>query len=185
MDNNKETLQYLSKRLFYRKKFDLILRAYSTLGLLIAIFAGAYFLLTLLPYDLDREQQLALMISGVGIALALLSRTMIVLRREREEEEISRLKEYEKVAAFLDTWSQFERVSKEALSKDNEVFSKHSLRSVITRLYEEDKINKADVLALEEALQTRNLIVHGERPWSSELTGKVTDVLVEIIRKIV
>ncbi len=184
MDNNNETLQYLSKRIFYRKKFDLILRAYSTIGVLIAIFAGAYFLLTLLPYDLNSEQQLALMVSGIGIALALLSRTIIVLRREREEEEISRLKEYEKVAAFLDTWSQFERVSKEVLSKDDETFSKHSLRTVIKRLYEEGKINKVDVLALEEALQMRNSIVHGERPWSSGLTGKVTDVLVEIIRKI-
>ena len=70
------------------------------------------------------------------------------------------------------------------MSKEHEQYSKHSLRSVISKLYEEEKINKADVMALEEALQTRNLIVHGERPWSSELTGKVTDVLIDIIRKI-
>jgi len=184
MDKDREALQYLNKRLHLRKKFDFILRAYSTIGWLIAIFAAAYFLLTLLPHEPTREQQIALMISGIGVALALLSRTLIALRKEKEEEEILRLREYEKVEAFLDTWAQFERISKDVLSKENEKFNKSSLRSVISRLYEEEKINKADVLALEEALQTRNLIVHGERRWSSELTGKVTDVLIDIIKKI-
>jgi hypothetical protein len=54
MDNNKDALQYLSKKLFLRRKFDFILRTYSTLGWLIAIFAGAYFLLSLLPHSLTK-----------------------------------------------------------------------------------------------------------------------------------
>lgn len=184
MDNNKEILQNITKQSFYRKKYDMILRVYSILGFLIAIFSGAYFLLTLLPYELNREQQLALLVSGVGIALALLSRTIIIFRKQREEEELSKIKEYERISTFLDAWSQFEIISKHVLGNEDDPHAKLSLRSIISRLYEDNKINKADVFALEEALQTRNSIVHGEKPWSSELTGKVTDALIEIIRKI-
>ncbi len=179
-----EAFYDLGKRRRMRRKLDFILRAYSLMGLLLAIMAGGYFLLTLLPFELSIEQQVSLMIAGIGIALALMSRTMIVLRKEREVEEMEKMSEYESVTSFLDTWVRFERISKETLEKDNEDFNRHSLRSVISRLYEEGKLDKNDVIALDEALQTRNSIVHGERPFSAKVAEKVTESLIEIIKKI-
>ncbi|MGJ8698243.1 MAG: hypothetical protein ACSHYF_18120 [Verrucomicrobiaceae bacterium] len=182
-DDYSEALYDLGKRRRMRRKLDLLLRAYSLMGLLMAILAGGYFLVSLLP-ELTKNQQMALMFSGVGIALALMSRTLLILRREREAGEVERMTEYESVASFLDTWARFERISKEALSKEGEEFNRHSLRSVISRLHEDGKLDSSDVLALEEALQTRNLIVHGERPFSTKIAQTVTDSLLDIIKKI-
>lgn len=182
-DYNEAFFEIRSQRRI-RRKIDLLLRAYSLMGLLIAILAVGYFVLTLLPFDLSQKQQMALMVAGVGISLALMSRTLIIYRKERESEELERLNEYQNFASFLDTWVRFERVSKELLVKEGEEFNKHSLRSVISRLYEEGKIDKRDLAILEEALQTRNSLVHGERSLPTQLVEKITDALVEIIKKI-
>lgn len=182
-DYNEASYEF-SKRRRMRRKLDRLLQAYSLMGLLMAIFAGGYLVLTLLPFELSFKQQYALMLAGIGIALALMSRTLMVFRRERESEEVERLREYESLSLFLDTWARFERTSKEMLSREGEEVNIHSLRSVISRLYEEGKIDKNDVTTLEEALQTRNLIVHGERLLSTKVSDKITDSLVEIIKKI-
>lgn len=174
----------ITRRRRMRRKLDLLLRAYSSMGLLITILAGAYFIITFIPAPLTREQRMALMLAGVGTALALMSRTAIILRRERDFQELDRLKEYESLSSFLDTWTRFERTSKDVLAKQGDDFNRHSLRSVISRLYEEGKIDRGDVVALDEALQTRNAIVHGEKPLSMKLASQLTDTLLEIIRKI-
>ena len=183
-DEYKDAFYELSRRRRVRRRLDLLLRAYSVMGLLIAILAGGYFLLTLLPFELTINQLMALLFAGVGIALAFMSRTLMIFRKERESEELDRLNEYESLSLFLDTWARFERTSKEVLEKEGEEYNKHSLRAVISRLYEEGKIDKGDVIALEEALQTRNAVVHGERPLSTKVAEKITDSLVDIIKKI-
>ena len=180
------------QRRMRRRKFDLLLRTYSLGGFSIAILAGGYFLFSILPFEFSMRQQMSLIIAGVGLFLAFMSRTLIILRKEREteeierirEEEIERIREYESIASFLDTWARFERVSKDALSKEADDFNRHSLRSVISRLHEDGKLDETDILALEEALQTRNSIVHGERPFSTKISEKITESLVEIIKKI-
>lgn len=182
-DDFSEALYDLGKRRRMRRKLDLLLRAYSLMGLLMAILAGGYFMVSLLP-ELTKNQLMSLTFTGVGIALALMSRTLLIWRKEREAGEVERMTEYESVASFLDTWARFERISKEALSKEGEDFNRHSLRSVISRLHEEGKLNDSDVISLEEALQTRNLIVHGERPFSTKIAQSVTDSLIDIIKKI-
>jgi hypothetical protein len=181
----KGTFSGITNRRSARRKLDLLLRAYSLVGALTAILAGGYFLVTLLPYTLSAHQRNALLVVGIGITLAFMSRTLMILRKERDFEELVRMKEYESLASFLDAWARFERISKEVLAERGEDFNRLSLRSVISRLHEEGKINNADVLALEEALQTRNAIVHGERNFSSKLTEQITNSLIEIVKKIV
>lgn len=174
----------ISSRRRVRRRIDVLLRAYSLMGVLIAILAVGYFMLTLLPFELSQRQQMALMVAGVGVALALMSRTLIIFRKEGESEELERLNEYQNFASFLDTWARFERVSKELLVKEGEEFNRHSLRSVISRLFEEGKIDKRDLAILEEALQARNSLVHGDRSLPTDLVEKITDALLEVIKKI-
>ncbi|HZE72962.1 MAG TPA: hypothetical protein VE135_25910 [Pyrinomonadaceae bacterium] len=182
-DKENEPFNVLSRRRRLRRRLDLLLRMYSLMGLLIAILAAGYFLLTLLPYKLSERQQMALIAGGIGIALAVMSRILVIYRTEQESEEIELLKENESLSSFLDTWAKFERTSKETLSKQED-FNIHSLRSVISRLYEEGKISKEDVIALDEAVQIRNSIVHGGKTVPPHATEKVIGLLVDIIKKI-
>ena len=174
----------LSKRRSTRRLIDTSLRVYSLFGLIIAIFAGGYFLFTLLPFALSMNQQMSLMIAGVGIALAIMSRALMMFRKESELQKVELIRQYESVASFLDTWTRFEQATKEALAGENEEYSPHSLRSVISQLHEKGKLDASDVVALEEALQARNSIVHGDQPPSVSFAEKITDSLTQIIRKI-
>ena len=126
-----------------------------------------------------------MMIAGIGISLAIMSRALILFLKERESEDFQFHKEYENLASFLNTWTRFERTSKDLLAKNGEDFNRHSLRSVISKLFEEGKINKEDKATLEAALQARNSIVHGQKTPPFVSTEKITDSLYEIIKKIV
>src|SRR5688572_19326080 len=105
VQEQEEAIQIRSARRRRRRSLDLLLRFYSVFGVLIAIFAGGYFGLSLLAFELSGRQQMALLSAGVGITLALLSRTLIVLIKERDAEEIERLYEHERVSQFLHTWN--------------------------------------------------------------------------------
>ena len=142
-----------------RWRVNFLLRAYSWVGVMLAIVAGGYFLLTLLSFDLSAQQRLALILAGVGALVALMSRIFIAFYNERDAEELDRTEEYERIASFLAAWQQFERVSKEVLAKEGVRLNMHSLRVVISYLHDEGKIGEEDVLILEEGLKTRNLIV--------------------------
>ena len=96
------TAQYLNEQRLVRRKFDLMLQAYSIVGVLVALFAVGYLVLTFLPFELSVQQQMASAFVGVGIALALTSRILILFRKEREAAELERLKEYEHIATFLE-----------------------------------------------------------------------------------
>lgn len=181
---NEKFYELSEQRRMRQRKLDFFLRTYSLVGFLIAILAGGYFLFSILPFEFSMGQQMSLMIAGVGLFLALMSRTLIILRKEREREEIEMIREYERVASFLDTWARFERVGKDVISEEADDFNKHSLRSVISRLHEDGKIDKTDLLTLEEALQTRNSIVHSEKPFSTKEVEGITVSIAEIIKKI-
>ena len=186
----KETITVMNseftERLKNRLKLNLFLRVYAFMGLLIAILAGAYFILTLLPLTLTAQQRITLVVAGTGIALAVTSWAVVVLRKSRESEEMDRLKEQAALSLLLDTWARFERTGKEALTKEGVAFDPHSLRSMFSLLYEEGKIDKNDLIRLEEALKTRNAIVHGQIPPSSDFNDvikAITSDLIEVIKK--
>ena len=167
-----------------RRRVDFLLRAYSWMGLMLAVVGGGYFLFTLLSFDLSAQQRFALILAGAGALVALMSRLFIAFYKERDAEELDRTEEYERLDSFLSAWQQFERVSKEILEKEGRRLNMHSLRVVISYLHDEGKIDEEDVLVLEEGLKTRNLIVHGERRVPRRMTERVTESLVEVIQKI-
>ena len=178
-NDSEEVVEYLRDRRRRPESFDLVLRTYSAFGLLIAGFALVYFALTLLPYDLSSNQQLALIITGVGVTLSLLSRGLLMVRKDRE-------KENEKFVFFLDSWARFEATSRDALRANVERINSHPPERLIEELYDRSKINSSDRSTLKEALEMRNLIVHGgpRRLRSPELVGQFTPILTDIIKKI-
>ena len=167
-----------------RRRVYFFLRAYSWAGFLLAIIGGVYFSLTLFPFDLSEQQRIALIFSGAGALLALMSRAFIAFYKESDAEELDRTEEYESVASFLAAWQEFERVSKETLEREGRHQNTHSLRVVISYLHDKGKIDEDDVQILEEGLKTRNLILHGERWVPMRISDRVEESLVEVIRKI-
>ncbi|MBK9515093.1 MAG: hypothetical protein IPO05_16030 [Flavobacteriales bacterium] len=167
-----------------KSQLTLILKLYSVFGSVSSIAALGYLVVSLIPYELNSNQRTALLIAGASAMLALLSWAMIVLRRERERQEMEKVQELARVSEFLYEWAHFELVSKELLKSEGQGLNLHSLRSIISKLYSDGVVSSTEVSALEQALQTRNEIVHGKSMLPFTMTDKNLQPLSSVIRKI-
>lgn len=178
-----DSLVQFRSRWASRRRIDVVLKVYTVVGLLTTVFAIGYFLLTILPFQLSPSQQIALTIAGTGLALAALSSILVFLRKEREVMRIERIQEYDAISHFIGVWSEFESISREALKKDGSEVNIHSLREVISNLYDISMIDKGDIVVLVEALQVRNAIVHGGRGISPAVAKNTAESLLNVIGK--
>lgn len=174
----------LEKRQSMRNKFETILKLYSLFGLVIAIFGIAYFVLTTLDIELSKTQQMALLISGTGIALSITSWALLLMRRERMNEEIKKFESMQDLSEFVWKWSKFEQISKNVLLEHGKEFNKYSIREIIDRLYHYEIINKEDVFSLEEAIQARNMAVHRGGVIPKEMLSRYSSQIDEVISKL-
>ena len=179
-----DALHKLSARRRFRSRVHLLMRVYSWIGLLLSIVAGGYFLLTLLPFALSEQQQLALMVAGVGVLLSVMSKILVTFYKAKETGELERQLEDHGLDDFLVIWARFERVGKRVLEDKGSDHNVHSLRSVFSSLYDDGKINREDLHVLEDGLRFRNAIVHGNRVASTRAMEHLTTSLEEIVRKI-
>lgn len=178
----KAVISFLEKRRALHSTLEPVLKIYSLLGLLIAAMAIGYFALTLLPVELSYNQQMALIISGVGIVVAALSQMLLVLRKQREERYQKYLEEYERFGEFMQIWSMIEASIKSSLGAES---SQHkSLRIAIHQLYKNGVIDKSDLMSLEESLRLRNSIVHEGGGVSIQSLGRLSEDLRSILHKI-
>lgn len=174
----------LEKRQSIRRRFETILKLYSLFGLVIAIFGIAYFVFTTLDIEITKAQQMALLISGTGIALSITSWALLVMRRERMDEDVKKLQSMQNLSEFIWKWSKFEAISKEVLLAQGKEFNRYSIREIIERLYEDGLIDKEDALSLEEAIQARNMAVHGGGIIPKEMLERYSSQIDEVISKI-
>ncbi len=174
----------LEKRQSIRSRFETVLKLYSLFGLMIAVFGVAYFLFITLEIELSKSQQMALLISGTGIALSITSWALLVIRRERMNEDINKLKLMQDLAEFIWKWSKFEEISKKVLLSQGKEFNRYSIREIIERLYEGGLIDKEDTLSLEEAIQARNMAVHRGGTIPKEILDHYSSNIDQIISKI-
>ena len=174
----------LEKRRAGRRKFESILKIYSMMGIVVAIFGIAYFLLATLDVHLTFEQQIALLISGVGFALSAASWSLLKMRRERLNDDINKLKSMQELSEFLWKWSKFEEISKALLSETDLSYNRRSIREVIDMLLQTQIISRSDALVLDEAIQTRNLAVHRGSEIPESMISKYSEKLDKIIDKI-
>lgn len=163
-----------------QNRFTTLLRLYSMFGGLIALFAGAYFATTLLPNGLTNEQRITFLIAGVGVALGMMSRALLIIQKEKE----ARKDDGYAIYKFMKSWKDFERVSKESILSDGKKNVGHSLRSIISTLEKDGKINEADVQELELALHARNSLVHGGETIPATVAMDLSGSLFKIIKKL-
>jgi len=179
-----EALWESEKRFYSQRKIEVILKIYMLLGIITAVFGVAYFVLSTLDIELSNSQINALLISGVGFTVAAMSWGMILVRRERMYYERQRKKSLDTVAEFLRYWAKFENIGKEVLEKEHREFNKYSIREIIELLHKEGKLDKSDILALEEAIQLRNSVVHKGDDLPYEKAKKYIDILARVIQKV-
>lgn len=182
--NYEEALWSSEKRYRVQRKVETILKMYMLVGSLMAIFGVAYFALLTLNVELSSSQINALLISGVGFTVTIMSWGMLIIRKEKLFYEKKRGESMEAVSDFLRYWAKFETIGKYALEKEHKSYNKYSIREMIEILYEEGKIDKSDLLALEEAIQLRNSIVHKGDELPSEKSKKYIEFLAQVIKKI-
>ncbi|MFY0668755.1 MAG: hypothetical protein JXQ95_12050 [Alteromonas stellipolaris] len=174
----------LEKRQSTRRKFEAILKIYSLFGLLIAIFGIAYFVFTIIEIELSKSQQLALLVSGTGVALSITSWAFLVMRREKLNEDVEKLKAMQDLGEFVWKWSKFEEISKKVLLSEGSEFNRYSIREVIEQLYARKLIDKEDAISLEEAIQARNMAVHGGGSIPKKMLEHYSLKIDEIISKV-
>ena len=174
----------LSRQRARRSKIEVLLRAYSWGGVLMAIVGGGYFLSTLIEFDLSVQQQFSLMIAGSGIALTIMAKVMVNLRKAQFAKELEQIDEIDTLHEFMEIWSKFENTARTALESAGNDDNIHSLRSMISFLQSDSRIDESDKKMLQEALKMRNLIAHGRYPSSEHVSERISTGLIEITNKI-
>jgi hypothetical protein len=168
-------------------RLEAVLRLYISVGLLITTFGLGALAYSLLPVELTRLQIYAVLTAGVGGALAAMSASLLYVRRQRLQQELKQQEDVNYIYKFLRAWAEFETIGRAVLSEGQESKSRynpHSLRSLISRLHQKERINSQDVALLEYALKVRNSIVHHGRPISAHIAGTYADLLVRINSKL-
>ena len=184
---SEKDLWELERKQSISQKFETILKLYSLFGLLIAIFGIAYFVFTTLNIELTISQQMALLISGSGIALSITSRDILLIRRERTNENIREIELMQGIGEFVWIWSKFEEISKQVLLSKGSKFNQYSIREVIEQLYKINLINEEEVIFLEKSIKIRNTVVHGKNIVSREVldyfSSEINKIILKITRK--
>lgn len=167
----------LQGRSHRRYSFEMVLRIYVALGILIAAASVLYFVGSMFEIEISTKQRFALIVAGSGLAVSVLSWLLLNYRRALDryqtEEYLSLVRRMEVVEA----WQEFEETSRRLLRKDGEDFERYSLRSMIDALRKDGVIDIQDFENLRNALDIRNLIVHrnlqldvdASRKWAKEI----------------
>ena len=179
-----EALWESEKRYQMKRRVDNILKIYMLLGGIGTIFGMAYFILTMLEINFSDTQLVALLIAGISFALTIASYGMLLIRKERLIYDVEVKNNLDTASDFLRYWAKFENASKDALEKENRKYNKYSIREILELLYEEKKIDKSDLMSLEEAIQIRNSLVHKGDTISPERAKKYINLLTDVIHKV-
>lgn len=190
-NNQMEYRKYLDEISFeldfsYRKKnrLKLILRLYSFIGIIMALVAIIYFVISYYGLNLNSNQRLALMFAGVGLVLSLMSKLYSEIIKEREKEQEARRIELNKISHFVLNWATLERTIYSILERNEPNISKFGIKRNIRLLFEQEIISDREFINLERALDLRNKIVHGHTTASSEELDRYSEQLNEVVDKI-
>lgn len=169
-----------------RKNFNLeaTLRIYSALGLLLAVGAMIYFLFLAFNITIGPKEQLSLLVAASGLAFSLMSWILLNTRRERDRLEVENLKEYSDMIDLVEYWTMFETISRELLKKEGDEFNQYSPRSILFTLKKEGRITDGDLRVLQEALELRNIVVHGGMRFPPNVVSRVAGQLRGITSKL-
>lgn len=179
------SLWEMEKRQNSKKRIEYILKLYSVLGLFVGIFGIIFFIFITLDIKFNEKQQIALLSAGVGLSLSIASWILLKIRREKANDDLRKINEYQKYTDFIWIWSNFEEISKDYLLRKNIKFNRFSIREIIEHLLSDKIIESSDIHSLEQAMQIRNTMVHGGKPFPIEIIRKYSKIIEELTSRII
>lgn len=179
---------YRLQKDYHRKnRLRLILKTYMFLGIIASAIGLMYFVFSFYELKINGTERVALLVSGVGMLLALVSKFVAEYSKEREKEMTKRQDELLKNHNFIHSWKNLERSVLNTLEFKNLSRSSVSIGKNLRTLYMEKLITNRDLVNLERALELRNRIVHDfivpdldEVEKRTEQVEIITDKILEI-----
>lgn len=157
--------------------YELVLKLYGAFGLLTTIIGSLYFIFVTFHIYIGIKQQMALIVAVSGLIISTVAWAMLALRRQREVYETGKIREYAYMAELVETWATFEDVSRKFLDSRGEDRNQYSPRAIIASLRQGGSIDDVDAKLLQEALELRNMAVHGGGRFPSDLVAKIATAL--------
>lgn len=184
INKSKKDLWEFELRLNSKRRFETILKLYTVLGVLTALFAVAYFILSFLEIDLTNNQTTALLVAGVSIVLSMTSWALLLFRKQREFEESKKIRSMQSLSEIIFLWAEFEEAGKAALKERKVKYNTHSARQMMHGLEKYELIDSRDQILMEEAMQIRNAVAHGQLELSQEMIHRTVTSIANVIEKI-
>jgi hypothetical protein len=148
-------------RLRRATKIEMVLRLYGAFGLIISAGASGYLAVSLVRIDLSSSQQLALIIAGTSLGIAVLSYLLLIFRKQQRLLTSEFMAQRDFISTLVRQWGAFEMLGRELLTARGEAFNPHSPRAILSALVQDDLISRSDLDRLYAALDVRNQAVHG------------------------
>lgn len=185
-ENFLDNINYSLKKSYRRKNnMIIILRLYILLGLLSAIFGILYFISSFYEFDMNITQRFSLIITGVGLFVALFAKFYMELNKEREKELEDKNNDLALLSSFILNWTNLERATSFYLHDNQIQNSKFNIGKNLRILNEQGILNTRDFLTLEKALDVRNKIVHQGQFSDKIMIHNLNDEVEKITNKII
>lgn len=177
------------------RQIEAILRAYVVLGITTFLIAISFFGLTFIDITLTVAQQVALMISALGLMLSIMSFALLLIRRQQREGALLAQRLVEQVtnatpgeanapsgAAYevVRQWARFEDLSRSFFSLKGDKYNYRSPRQIFDKLASEALISSADARELHMALDVRNRLVHSTDEMDPTLVSAALNILLRL-----
>lgn len=185
-ENYYDQIKSIEFKIEKKYRIEQVLRLYSVMGILISIFALSYFLLLIFDINLTKDQTLALTFTAFGFLFSVISWSTLSFIKQRRKFELTNLQSIHEIYNLIEIWNELEITAKEKLDKQNIVYAKHSINSILESLKRFDLINETDFNILQKAKNVRNMLVHNNLNFniSSFNINEISNNLINIIDKL-
>ena len=149
---------------FKFKKIEYVIRLYTILGLCMAVFGLAYFLMSTFNINLSEEQIKGIALFLSGILTVFFCRIILVLRRLKLSRDLMLQQMELSLHSVIDIWQNFEDVG-QSLLKDDKInidADYLSIENIVSGLKSRDLISNSDIDIIKEYIKARNKVAHGD-----------------------
>lgn len=166
------------------RKISIVLRVYALSGMLLFVVGAMYFVLSLYGIDLTREQTIAVIVSGAGLLISIVSLGVSNLWRHETEVYRLELRDASMQGNLVGAWGEFEKVVRSALSDAGRNTNDLRLRPLLTELTRIGLISEDEFTRLKQALDVRNAVAHGSDFHPPQEIADLTEFVARITTRV-
>jgi len=167
------------------QKRELIIQVYSIMGAVLATFGVALLMRGKFPSQMDMTQQVAMMITLMGILFALspvfLRRIVRLMDVTRSSREVSPL---DATALFISRWQMIETLLRGHLERQGHSAAREPLSALVSTLQERGLLSDGDIANLKRLLNLRNQVVHESNFADKRMLEHAIELSGELIERL-